>query len=87
MHFLNELGGCDSVTLVGKLERHQKVKSTTVQKARSSTFSFEDVSRRKYEQKIDEEYKFKGADYFSNVELEWLRQLYASAFVTIDKSN
>ena len=86
MHFLNELGGCDSVTLVGKLERQQNVKSKNVQKARSSTFNFEDVSRRKYEQNIEEIYKFKGADYFSNVELEWLRQLYASAFVTIDKN-
>ena len=86
MHFLTELGAADSVTLVGKLERIQEVKSKTVQSARSSVFSFEDVSIRKYEQQVVERYSFKGSEYFSNTELEWLRQLFASAFVTIDKN-
>ena len=49
-------------------------------------FNFEDVSNRKYEQRVIERYSFKGAEYFSNTELEWLRQLFASAFVTIDKN-
>ena len=86
MHFLSELGAADSVTLIGKLERIQEVKSKTVQSARSSVFSFEDVSIRKYEQQVIERYSFKGSEYFSNTELEWLRQLFASAFVTIDKN-
>ncbi len=86
MHFLTELGATDSITLVGKLERIQEVKSKTVQSARSSVFNFEDVSNRKYEQRVIERYSFKGAEYFSNTELEWLRQLFASAFVTIDKN-
>jgi hypothetical protein len=86
MHFLTELGACDSITLVGKLERRQEVKSKTVQSARSSVFNFEDVSNRKYEQQVLERYVFKGAEYFSNTELQWLRQMLASAFVTIDKT-
>jgi hypothetical protein len=86
MHFLTELGACDSITLVGKLERRQEVKSKTVQSARSTVFNFEDVSNRKYEQQVLERYVFKGAEYFSNTELQWLRQMLASAFVTIDKT-
>jgi hypothetical protein len=84
-HFINSLGGVDSISLTGIYEETKEVKKELFKRAKSTTFNAQQVVRNYNVKTADALIQFESNKSFPNSELKTIVQLIDSPFVVVEK--